>query len=175
MRYLDWGWQRLGTQGRHLAVVSFLISVFRYPPGDETQYLLEFWTFLNLSCLSRLNSGSPPLRSLPGLPPPPTSTELKFSHGLHQGAAPHAPPGCTLLFRQSQWSDHSPVSFDVLKLVTQTLPAQGPQGSAPNVEDCREREDLPEWLFLTPPSDRIREQGQPVLPNLTGFLEIWIF
>ena len=41
MRCLDWGRQRLGTQGRRLAVASFLISVFRCPPGDETHYLLE--------------------------------------------------------------------------------------------------------------------------------------
>ena len=41
--------------------------------------------------------------------------------------------------------------------------------------DRGEPEDLPEWLLLTPPSDLIMERGLPVLPNLTGFLEIWIF
>lgn len=131
MRYLDWGLQRLGTQGKHLAVASFLISVFRYPPGDETHYLLESWTSPNLSCLSRFNAGSPPLRSLPGLYPPPPPTELKFSQGLHR-AAPHASPGCTLLFTDSPSGVIIPQSLlmSVLELVTQTLPAQGPTGTS---------------------------------------------
>lgn len=79
----DWIWdRRLDTQGKLLAVMSFMILLLSDSIGDHTYWLPESWTFINPSHLSRVSSGvtssGKPSRII--LP-----IELNIFQGLHIG------------------------------------------------------------------------------------------
>lgn len=167
----DWiGDCRLDTQGRLFAVMSFLSSMFR---GQLEITLLEFWTFINPSHLSRISSGvtssGKPSRII--LP-----IELNIFQWLRIGT-PHLSlshiytPNCVHISPHGVIIPQCP--SNVLALLTTLCQLKSPEGSVQNAGDCWQSQDLPESFLLTSASEAMWKWGPNVikLHHFSGYLD----